>query len=408
MIDVSIIVPVYNAEKTIEKCLKSVFTQENCSWQVICVDDGSMDASAEIVQKYADADKRIVLINNQENLGAAASRNIAMSRADGNYIMNLDADDYLRPNCLSTLLQYAESRDVDVCFYKAAFIFMDEKANRNIPRGIVKDYVGTYSGEDLFDIFLENEEFFYYCAMALYKRVYLETQRLRYKNLMAGEGGDFIIRALLHADRAAVYSIPVYNYCIHTGSVTNSESYNLHLLAGQFTQYISMLESIRDKYRPVAEKFLLRQRRLISGGIAELEHEKLIMLRKQLPNVYAKMIFDAFVAYKDAYHVFFSAEDVQKLTKFRHIYLYGAGYAATECICRLSSMGICLSGIVVSQSSAKKKILYGHEVVPLRKISTDKNQSLFVICANSKFSKDIIALLQEHGFFAFIDLNIRV
>lgn len=408
MIDVSIIVPVYNSEKTIKRCLDSIKAQIDCSWQVICVDDGSMDASNEIIQKYAEEDKRIKLITNQKNFGAARSRNIGMDEADGRYLMNLDADDYLKPNCLEKLLRYVDCRDVDICFYKAEFIFMDNVSNRNIPRGIMGKYEKIYLGEELFNNFLMKDEFFYYCALVLYKNEYLRKHNLKYANLRVGEGGELIIRALIHADRAAVYPVAIYNYCIHADSVTNDKFYKTNLLIGHIVQYVSMLEIIRDMYSEAGEKFLQRQRKLIVGAINEFNYERLTYVRDQIPNIYAKLIFDTFAAYKDAYNILFSEEDVRKLRTFRYIYVYGFGYAAMECLCRLSNLEIRIDGIVVSEKSKDRKILCGHEVLPLEVIDTDKGESLFVICANSVYKNEIVDLLHEHGFFSFVDLKISI
>ena len=408
MIDVSIIVPVYNSEKTIKRCLDSIYTQMDCSWQVICVDDASMDASNEIIQKYAEKDKRIKLITNQKNLGAANSRNIGMNEADGRYLMNLDADDYLKPNCLVKLLRYTDGLNADICFYKAEFIFMDNASNRKIPRGIMGKYEGIYPGEILFHNFLMKDEFFYYCALVIYKNEYLKEHNLKYANLRVGEGGELIIRALIHADRAAVYPIPVYNYCIHAGSVTNDKFYKTNLLIGHVIQYVSMLEIIRGRYSEAAEKFLQRQRKLIVGAINEFNYERLTYVRDQIPNIYAKFIFDTFAAYKNAYCMLFSEEDIRKLRTFRYIYVYGSGYAAMECLCRLSDLGIRICGIVVSEKLKVRKVLCGHEVLPLEVIDTDRGQSVFVICANSVYKNEIVDLLHKHGFSNFMDLKISI
>ena len=192
------------------------------------------------------------------------------------------------------------------------------------------------------------------------------------------------------------------------GSVTNDEYYKINLLTGNLVQYVSMLEIIRDRYSEVAEKFLLRQRKLIAGGIAELDYERLATVREHLPNTFIKIIFDSFVAYKASFSISFTEEDVRKLKSFRYVYLYGSGYATTECLCRLSNMGIHVSGIVVSKIPAEKRILCGYEVLPIEMISTEKTQSIFVICANSIYRNEIVDLLYRQGFSSFIDLEILI
>ena len=93
-ITVSIIVPIYNTEKYLEECLKSIVTQSYPYLEIICVNDGSTDKSSEIIEKFAKNDRRIVVIN-QENKGLSAARNVGTDKARGEYIMYVDADDFI-------------------------------------------------------------------------------------------------------------------------------------------------------------------------------------------------------------------------------------------------------------------------------------------------------------------------
>lgn len=105
---VSVIIPAYNAEKYLRECLDSAVGQIHRDIEIIVVDDGSTDSTAEIVGEYVAADSRVKLIR-QANAGVSASRNAAMSRAEGEWIVFLDSDDVLRPDCISTLLDIAVS-----------------------------------------------------------------------------------------------------------------------------------------------------------------------------------------------------------------------------------------------------------------------------------------------------------
>jgi len=110
---VSIIIPVYNAERFLRECLNSVLAQSYNDYEVIMINDGSKDSSYEIMQEYRDNDSRFVCYS-QENQGAGAARNTGIDTANGKYLTFLDADDMLAENTLSDLIPYMQSHDIDV------------------------------------------------------------------------------------------------------------------------------------------------------------------------------------------------------------------------------------------------------------------------------------------------------
>ena len=99
---ISIIVPVYNAEKYLKKCLDSILANQYNEWECILVDDGSKDASLSICNQYAEKDGRFKAFH-QENAGASAARNIGLNKVKGEYITFIDADDWVSPNYLSAI-----------------------------------------------------------------------------------------------------------------------------------------------------------------------------------------------------------------------------------------------------------------------------------------------------------------
>lgn len=115
MIQVSIIIPIYNCENYIEQCLSSVRKQTLKEIEIICIDDGSVDASAEKVKKIAKSDNRVILLQ-QSNQGAGKARNYGIQEARGKYLAFLDADDYyLDENALKTMVEVCEEKKVFVC-----------------------------------------------------------------------------------------------------------------------------------------------------------------------------------------------------------------------------------------------------------------------------------------------------
>lgn len=120
MLDVSVIIPVYNAEEHLTECLQSVCGQTLKNIEIICVNDGSTDKSAQILADFAKADSRVRVLK-QENAGAGAARNFGLREARGQYLSFLDADDFFEPDMLEKAFNKALSDSADVVVFRADF-----------------------------------------------------------------------------------------------------------------------------------------------------------------------------------------------------------------------------------------------------------------------------------------------
>lgn len=115
---VSIIIAVYNAENYLSKCLNSAINQTLKDIEIICVDDGSTDNSLEILKRFAKKDKRIIVIH-QDNAGQGAALNTALDNVTGEYILNIDCDDWIELNSCEFLYSKSKDLDLDLLFYCA-------------------------------------------------------------------------------------------------------------------------------------------------------------------------------------------------------------------------------------------------------------------------------------------------
>ena len=111
---ISVIVPVYNGEAYIDRCVESVRMQEYVNWELILVDGASTDGTLRSCRAWQKRDDRIRVIDTGENRGVSAGRNTGMESARGGYLFFLDADDWLMPDCLARLYEQIQEKDVDI------------------------------------------------------------------------------------------------------------------------------------------------------------------------------------------------------------------------------------------------------------------------------------------------------
>ena len=166
---VSVVTPVYNAEKFIAHTIQSVLSQTYFNWELILVDDGSTDQSLDIISDFQKAHSNILLFKNPENSGAAITRNRGMAEAKGKYIAFLDADDYWFTNKLEIQIGLMETRQLDVCF--SSYNLMDANG-KNLGKQVralneltyskllkcnyVGNLTGVYNAESLGKIYTKN------------------------------------------------------------------------------------------------------------------------------------------------------------------------------------------------------------------------------------------------------------
>ncbi|WP_252247350.1 glycosyltransferase family 2 protein [Clostridium sp. ZBS4] len=136
---VSIIIPVYNASKTIEKTIQSVLNQRYNNFEIIIIDDCSTDRSVEIIENLSKTDKRILIYKNKNNLGVSLTRNLGITIARGEFIAFLDSDDIWKPLKLQRQLDYIKKEDIDLCYTSYEIINDKNETDgdiRFVPRNI--------------------------------------------------------------------------------------------------------------------------------------------------------------------------------------------------------------------------------------------------------------------------------
>lgn len=224
---VSVVIPVYNLEEYIENCIRSIIGQTYKNLEIICVDDGSTDSSADVIKNLIDADSRIIYVY-QENAGVSAARNKGLETATGDYVMFVDGDDYLHFQAVEILKKCIEDTGVDmVSAHQQCTFSLDEEMN-NIEK--YDCYVASH--EDLFKTVNGNVIGKSSCAKLFRTQVAL---RARFPvGITNGEDANYIVRLLAGGMKTAIVDQTFYYYytrensCVTSGftkskfSITNS------------------------------------------------------------------------------------------------------------------------------------------------------------------------------------------
>lgn len=212
-VKVSVIIPVFNAEKYIRQCLDSLLSQTLKEIEIICVDDGSTDGSYQILEEYARKDSR-VLYQSQQNLYAGIARNAGLSRAIGEYILFLDADDFFAPSMLKELYFKAKEYAAQMVIF-GHYIYNDKNSKiTKVPFSTKKTQL--VSSKDL------GINLFEACGATpwnkLLLREYVKSKYLSYQGIMNNNDEFFNRMIVVDADKILFYNKRFVYYRINNSN----------------------------------------------------------------------------------------------------------------------------------------------------------------------------------------------
>lgn len=245
-IQVSVIVPIYNAEAYIEECVRSILNQTFSDFELILVDDGSKDGSLELCKKIASQDSRVKVIH-QENAGSAAAKNTGISLARGNYISFCDSDDTIDCDYIQNLYQGVLLHNADVCVGNVAFTRMKE--SDIIARRTVDMTAGVFNLKAFMTYYPQ------YMPNAvigapwnkLYKRSIIVENELRFNTkIKNNEDTHFNYEYLAKCKTVYVSDKPYYNYINRIGVDSASKGYIPNLFDIYTMTYVKAIEFLKE------------------------------------------------------------------------------------------------------------------------------------------------------------------
>lgn len=242
---ISVIIPVYNMADRIGRCLDSIVGQSFKDVEIIVVDDGSADGTADIIKEYASKDSRVRYFS-QENSGVSAARNAGLGTASGEYILFIDADDEIEEDYLRNIADKADSIGADILIWGIKRRFEDGHVQEWKP-----DLAGSYDRETFLSAFPRDQYWHHkglygFVANKMIKKSIVAQHDLRFdETMILMEDYDFFIRSYAHCKSFYCFSETGYLYNIY-GSDGDSGRYSDSLyrqLIGVHTKCVDLLKS---------------------------------------------------------------------------------------------------------------------------------------------------------------------
>lgn len=239
---VSVIVPVYNVEKYLKRCIDSICNQSYQNLEIILVDDGSVDKSGDICDRYARMDTRIQVIHKQ-NGGLSDARNVGIAVSKGAYISLIDSDDYIDQFMIEKLLQCSlkKSSDITICQYQDVYSKYTESVKKTKNKNIY-EMTGRKAIEKML---VEEPTVFVVAWNKLYKSSLFKENRISYPKGYIHEDCFTTYQLFFYANKVSYIYEPLYLYMHRDGSIMQERTCRTEYMGVQ--AYEEIMQFVKEK-----------------------------------------------------------------------------------------------------------------------------------------------------------------
>lgn len=410
VVDVTVVVTVYNIDKYIGECLDSILKHNNIELEVICVDDASTDKSLDILKEYERKDYRVRIVCNKKNMGQASSRNVGCKVAKGKYLYVIDGDDYLVEDSLTKMVDIAEKNQLDLLTFDACSFWDEysEEAKDDYQLYIRKrKYEGVYSGPKLFSQFVLNNDILGNICLNFYRKDFFENENLYWtEGARFNEDSPFAI--YMAAKRAMCVQQIFYMRRRHMGSITTSPM-KIEYQKGQMIQFLSELkiwnQYIFDEEIDASIELYFRRFHCEIKKVYRLSEDK----DKDIPiineNKMANYIYKFFFLNMPLRMDMFTNEQISKIKKAENVVIYGAGNIAYEVAEILLYYKIDDYLIAVTKKENEEQKFCNKKIYEIEDLGLIKENSILIIAVTQRYSEDMYNYAINLGFQNLIKLK---
>lgn len=246
----SIVLPVYNTEKYLRKCLESILSNTFKDFELIIINDGSTDNSHNIILEYKDKYKEKIVYEKKENSGISDTRNLGVEKATAPYITFIDSDDYIEPDALELMMKKIDGFDVVACDIK--IVYDGERGENVISSGYNED---LYHKDKIKETMLVHYP-------VLWNKIYKTDllKNLKFSSDVWYEDMEYLLKLYPSINNIAVVKKTLYNYLQRKNSLTYTFNDKLYDIIDNMTSVIDFYKSqgIYDEYKDVLEYLYAR------------------------------------------------------------------------------------------------------------------------------------------------------
>lgn len=231
---ISVVVPIYNSEKFLRKCLESILNQSFLNYELLLINDGSTDSSLEICEEYYKKNKEKIRLYSNQNQGCSASRNFGISKATGKYIIFIDSDDWIEPNMLESMYNKALEEHSDIVISGAYFEYKNEKIELEI--------IPTKENKDYF--WFTDKNLVSFACFKMYSLDLIRQNNIKFPiNLRLAEDFVFNVEVSLKTKNISILPFSFYHYIFYGANSVYNISNRKDIFVAQDMIYQNLVEN---------------------------------------------------------------------------------------------------------------------------------------------------------------------
>ena len=394
-IDVSIIVPVYNTEKYVKRCIDSIINQKLDNYEIVVVDDCSTDQSFEVVSDLSKKCKQIRVYRNEQNMGAGYTKNRALSLCMGKYVCFVDSDDWLMGNLLPDILQLTEQKNADDIFYEGTSVSIGQELLEGNDTSFLEINCEYEKGKDFLEYLLDSKTLVMSANRHFFKRELL-NEKMKFSENSVNDDCKFTMLLLCNVGTVISLKNKIYAYYQReTGRISN-HAQKVSLIKETYEhacEIYSEIQTINKEYEDISKKcfrylMCLVQNDYVKNKKNGLEEYAYLQQKLEQQPTFSQLFEQA---KNESPYGIVDKEVMSKIKTKKSIYIYGAGTFGVDVYRVLTQNGVAVAGFIETKVRISEKC--GIMVQAINEVELD-NESYVVVAVSKKYREEIIPILE--------------